>query len=277
MVSSKSVIRPAPRRVQGSRVPHVVHGAIENEVLIGTSGYNYPHWWKDVFYPSSLPQRQWLEYYARHFNTVELNVSFYRLPDKEVFKSWHRRTPNDFSFAVKGSRFITHIKRLKDCREPLSRLMDHASPLKEKLGVFLWQLPPRFRFEKERLEKFCVLLSTLPRSRRLRHAFEFRNESWFCQDAIRILEEFNFALCIAHGSGLPLAPQLTSDFAYLRLHGGEVLFASNYSDRELKAWAEKIGEWKKKNCKTIFGYFNNDAYGFAVKNALTLKTMVSSL
>jgi uncharacterized protein YecE (DUF72 family) len=281
-------------------------------ILIGTSGYHYPHWWNGVFFPSDLPQRKWLEFYAEYFDTVELNVSFYRLPKKEVFEGWYKRTPKRFSFAVKGSRFITHIKRLKDCRELLSLLLDHASPLKEKFGVVLWQLPPRFRFQEERLEEFCVLLSTLPRSKRLRHAFEFRDESWFCREAFRILEEFNFAFCIAHGSGLPLmetlthstAPSpsfedevkrrgsgstlskpwplgmevegLTTDFTYLRLHGGEVLYGSYYSDKELKQWAEKIKDWRKKG-KTLFVYFNNDAYGFSVKNALTLKKLVPTL
>jgi uncharacterized protein YecE (DUF72 family) len=153
--------------------------------------------------------------------------------------------------------------------------LDHASPLREKLGVVLWQLPPRFRFQKERLEEFCILLSTLPRSKRLRHAFEFRDESWFCQEAFRILEEFHFAFCIAHGSGLPFTERITSDFTYLRFHGGEVLYGSNYSDRELQQWAGKIQGWKKKG-KTVFVYFNNDAHGFAVKNALTLKKFLSS-
>jgi uncharacterized protein YecE (DUF72 family) len=282
---------------------------IKNGVYIGTSGYNYPHWWNDVFFPSDLPQRKWLEFYAEYFDTVELNVSFYRLPKKESFEGWYKKTPKGFTFAVKGSRFITHIKRLKDCREPLSILLDHSSPLKEKLGIMLWQLPPRFRFQKERLEEFCVLLSTLPRAKRLRHAFEFRDESWLCDEVFRILKEFNFAFCIAHGSGLPLmetmmhpaAPKpdfedgakrrgsgstpskpwplghevewLTSDCIYLRLHGGEILYGSNYSDKELRQWAEKIKDWKRKG-KTIFVYFNNDAYGFAVRNGLTLKKLV---
>ncbi len=288
-------------------------------ISIGTSGYNYPNWWNGVFFPSDLPQKKWLEFYAEHFDTVELNVSFYRLPKKEVFEGWYKRTPKQFSFAVKGSRFITHIKELKDCREPLSLLLDHASPLKEKLGVMLWQLPPRLRFQDQRLEEFCVLLSTLPRSKGLRHAFEFRNESWFCDDAFRILEEFNFACCLAHGSGLPFMEtlthaigrglaskdgakkgasgptgrsrpelniegkswplekkvrQVTTDFAYLRFHGGELLYGSNYSDSELKQWATKIQDWRTKK-KTVFVYFNNDAYGFAIKNALTLKKLVS--
>ena len=243
-------------------------------IHIGTSGYNYPHWWKGVFYPSHLPQRKWLEFYTGYFDSVELNVSFYRLPKKEVFEGWYKRTPKEFSFAIKGSRFITHIKRLKDCREPLSLFFDHASPLKEKLGVVLWQLPPRFKLQKERLEEFCVLLSTLPRAKLHRHTFEFRDESWICGEAFRILEEFNFAFCMAHGAGLPLAERATSDFIYLRLHGGEVLYGSNYSDRELKRWAEKIEGWKAKG-KAVFVYFNNDAYGFAVQNALTLKEILT--
>ncbi len=195
-------------------------------VYIGTSGYNYPHWWNGAFYPSDLPQKKWLEFYAEYYNTVELNVSFYRLPKKEVFQSWYRRTPKKFVFAVKGSRFITHIKRLKDCRE------------------------------------------------RLRHTFEFRDESWFCNEAFRILEEFRFAFCIAHGSGLPFIEKITSTFTYLRLHGGEVLYGSDYSDKELKQWAGKIQDWRKKD-KTVFVYFNNDAYGFAIKNGLQLKKIIS--
>jgi uncharacterized protein YecE (DUF72 family) len=243
-------------------------------VFIGTSGYNYPHWWNGVFYPSDLPQKKWLEYYTGFFDTVELNVSFYRLPQKNVFEGWYKRTPKHFLFAVKGSRFITHIRRLKDCREPLSLLFNHASSLKEKLGVMLWQLPPRFKFKIERLEEFCVLLSTLPRSKLHRHVFEFRDESWFCNEAFRILEEFRFAFCIAHGSGLPFAERITSNFVYLRLHGGEWLYGSDYSEKELKQWAGKIQDWEKKG-KIVFAYFNNDAYGFALKNALTLKKLVS--
>jgi uncharacterized protein YecE (DUF72 family) len=249
---------------------------IKNRVVIGTSGYNYPHWWNGVFYPPDLPQRKWLEFYATHLRAVELNVSFYRLPRKEVFESWYKRTPKGFSFAVKGSRFITHLKRLKDCREPLSLLLDHASPLREKLGVMLWQLPPRFKFQKERLEEFCVLLSTLPRAKTLRHAFEFRDPSWLGQEALRTLEEFKFALCIAHGSGLPFVEAVTADFVYLRLHGGQVLYGANYSDKELEQWAQKIRGWAQKKL-TVFVYFNNDAYGFAVKNAMALERLCSIL
>jgi len=146
--------------------------------------------------------------------------------------------------------------------------------LKEKLAIILWQLPPRFRFQKERLEEFCVLLSTLPRSKGLRHAFEFRDACWLSMEMLRVLEEFNFTFCMAHGSTLPFLEGITSDSVYLRLHGGEVLYGSNYSDQELEEWAQKIRGWRDKG-KSVFVYLNNDAYGFAVKNALALKRLLS--
>lgn len=259
------------RRVEGGRsdLPS------EKRVSIGTSGYNYPHWGNGVFYPSDLPQRRWLEFYGEHFDTVELNVTFYRLPQREIFEGWYRRTPKRFLFALKGSRFITHIKRLKHCRDPLTLFFDQAAPLKEKTGPILWQLPPRFRFDKERLEEFGVLLSTLPRSKALRHAFEFRDASWFCREAFDLLRTFGFAFCIAHGPGFPITEEVTCDFVYLRLHGGEILYGSNYSDEELKQWAGKIVEWWRKEGKTVFVYFNNDAYGFAVRNAQSLISLLT--
>lgn len=243
-------------------------------IFIGTSGYNYHHWGNGVFYPSELPESKWLEFYAEYFNTVELNVTFYRLPTEKTFESWYKRTPDHFLFAIKGSRFITHIKRLKDCRQPLELFLDRASFLQEKLGIILWQLPPRFKVNKERLKEFSLLLSKLPLSKRIPHAFEFRDESWFCNEIFNILKEFNFSLCIAHGSGLPIQEKVTSKIIYIRLHGGEILYGSNYSESELKKWAEKIKSWHDKG-KTIFVYFNNDAYGFAVKNAMTLKKILS--
>jgi uncharacterized protein YecE (DUF72 family) len=242
-------------------------------IFIGTSGYNYPHWWNDIFYPAVLPQRKWLEFYAGRFNTVEINVSFYRLPTKEVFQSWYQRTPSPFLFGMKGNRFITHVKGLKECREPLSRLLENASPLKEKLGVILWQLPFQFRFEIGRLEEFCVLLSTLPRSKSLRHAFEFKDKAWLRKETFQLLEEFNFAVCIAHGPGLQPVETVTADFIYLRFLGGESLYGSSHSEADLEEWADTIGAWNRKG-KSVFVFFNNDAYGFAIKNALTLNRLV---
>jgi uncharacterized protein YecE (DUF72 family) len=242
-------------------------------IFIGTSGYNYTHWGNDVFYPSELPEKKWLEFYATYFNTVELNVTFYRLPTKKAFESWYMRTPSQFLFSIKGSRFITHIKRLKDCQEPLALFLDRASCLKEKLGVILWQLPPRFKVDLKRLEEFFLLISKIPISKKIPHAFEFRDDSWFCSQVFMILERFNFSFCISHGSGIPMMEKITSNIIYLRLHGGKLLYGSNYSENELKNWAKKIQSWKE-NGKIIFVYFNNDAYGFAIKNAMTLKRLL---
>lgn len=247
----------------------------ERRIFVGTSGYNYRHWCNGVFYPPELPQRRWLEFYGEHFDTVELNVTFYRLPKQEVFEGWYRRTPKGFLFALKGSRFITHIKRLKECREPLVLFMDRASALKEKLGAILWQLPPRFRFDKERLESFALLLRALPGWKTLRHAFEFRDASWLCPDTFALLRAFGFAFCMAHGPGIPMREEVTSDFVYLRFHGGEVLYGSNYSDQELDDWARKIAAWRRKG-RTVFAYFNNDAYGFAIRNGLRLKSLLAA-
>jgi len=239
------------------------------QCYIGTSGYAYLHWGDGVFYPQELPQKQWLEYYARHLPSVELNVTFYRLPDRSVFRSWRERTPLSFTFAIKGSRYITHIKRLKDCREPLARFMRHASALKEKLHVVLWQLHPRMAADKDRLAAFCDLLGASAAAKRVRHAFEFRHESWFCEEVYKLLRAHDHALCIAHSPHWPRREIATADFVYLRFHGGERLYSSNYSEGELKEWASKARAWLRQG-NDVYAYFNNDAQGFALENALRL-------
>jgi uncharacterized protein YecE (DUF72 family) len=247
---------------------------MSTNIYIGTSGYNYPHWSGGVFYPREMPQARWLEHYARHFGSVELNVTFYRLPDKSVFQSWHERTPARFAFAIKGNRYITHIKRLKDCREPLARFMRHSSALKEKLHVVLWQLHPRMRADLGRLEAFCKLLRASAKARCVRHAFEFRHESWFCEGVYELLRARNHALCIAHSPRWPRAEIATADFFYLRFHGGERLYGSNYSEEELGECAAKIRAWLKKG-SDVYAYFNNDAQGYAVHNALRLRKLIT--
>lgn len=244
-------------------------------IHIGTSGYAYGHWGDGVFYPGETPQKQWLEYYARHLTSVELNVTFYRLPDTSVFRSWRERTPRSFTFALKGSRYLTHIKRLKDCREPLARFMRHASALREKLRVVLWQLHPRMKVDTERLAAFCDLLKSSAAARRVRHAFEFRHESWFREEVYELLREHDCALCIAHSPHWPRPEIVTADFVYLRFHGGERLYGSNYSEGELREWAAKARAWLKKG-NDVYAYFNNDAQGYAVKNALLLREGVKS-
>jgi uncharacterized protein YecE (DUF72 family) len=236
---------------------------------IGTSGYNYSHWANGVFYPEGLTQNKWLEYYCQFFNSVELNVSFYRLVSKRVFENWYKRTPKDFSFVAKGSRFITHVKKLKDCREPLKIFLENSSGLKEKLSCILWQLPPGLKKDLKRLEDFLKILKDSAKN--LKQAIEFRNKSWFDKETYDLLKRYNICLCIAHSDRWKCVKEITSDFLYLRFHGGEILYGSNYSDKELKDWADfalstKIGE--------VFGFFNNDAYGYAVKNALKFKELL---
>ncbi|MGB9797232.1 MAG: DUF72 domain-containing protein [bacterium] len=257
---------------------------------IGTSGYSYGHW-RGVFYPPDLPQTKWLEHYSKFFNTVELNVTFYRLPLVSTFKSWRLRTPQDFTFALKGSRFITHIKKLGDCSEPLELFLDRVEEMGEKGRVILWQLPPRFKCDSEKLKSFCQLLSSHPKGKRYLHAFEFRDRSWFCDDVYKILKEHNFSLALAdwpfilETKGKPQevgiikykAPKITveetADFLYIRRHGAVALYASNYSEAELQRDAMYIREWLKAD-KDVYIYFNNDAYGYAVENALYLKKLL---
>jgi uncharacterized protein YecE (DUF72 family) len=243
--------------------------------LVGTSGYSYRHWKSGVFYPKGTPERIWFEFYAQHFSTVELNVSFYRLPRKETFAKWHARSPEGFVFAVKGSRFITHVKRLAGCDEPVRLFAEHAGQLKEKLAVILWQLPPSFKADHKRLELFCNLLLSLPVTRKVRHVFEFREASWFERDALNLLKKYNFSLCLAHSPELPYTEEETADFTYLRFHGGEVFHSGSYSHRELNVWASKIRAWLEAS-KDVYAYFNNDVHGYAVKNALTLRQQVLS-
>ncbi len=244
-------------------------------VIVGTSGYNYRHWSDGVFYPAGVPQRRWLEYYAQFFKTVELNVTFYRLPQKTTFEGWYKRTSSDFTFAVKGSRFITHVKKLKDCEEPLKIFFDNASKLKEKMGVVLWQLPPNLKANVQKLNNFSSLLVKSAFSKRTRHVFEFRHKTWFCEEVYDLLRRHNFSLCIAHSDRWPCVQEVTTDFIYLRFHGGQILYGSDYSDEELSEWTSKGKSWLSQG-KDIYAYFNNDAYGFAVKNALTFRDLLLS-
>lgn len=239
------------------------------EVWIGTSGFSYPHWGKGVFYPSDLPQTKWFEYYCQHFKTVELNVSFYRLPKKETFTGWRKRAGKDFIFAVKGSRYITHIKRLKDCQEPIKTFFKNANGIKGKNDVVLWQLPPRYKANLERLSQFLKLLP-----KNWRYAFEFRDESWLTDEIYKILGKYNAAIVFQDSPGWSIANEITADFVYLRFHGKTHLYSSCYTEDELKDWAKKIKNWQKRGWD-CYAYFNNDALGYAIENAQTLKKLCS--
>jgi len=232
---------------------------------IGTSGWIYPHW-KEVFYPSQVPQSRWLEFYATHFDTVEVNATFYRLPKARTFENWHERTPENFLWAIKANKYITHTKRLKDSKEPLERLYEGLKGLKKKVGPILFQLPPGLSFEPDLFRQFSKNLNTS-----YRHVFEIRHPSWVHEHVFEILRENNVAFCLSDTAGrYPYHEVLTADFLYIRLHGSKKLYASKYTEKELQAWAEKIKDW---NMETYL-YFDNDYQGYAIENARRLREIL---
>lgn len=233
------------------------------QYYIGTSGWHYDHW-RQSFYPERLPKAKWLEFYSCYFNTVELNNSFYRLPSEAAFANWYNSSPANFTFAVKVSRFITHIKRLKDIEEPLDNFLDRAKILKEKLGPLLYQLPPSMHRDYGRLESFLSILPSGPR-----HVLEFRHQSWLDGEVFEILRRHNVGLCVFDMPDFSCPLAATADFAYIRFHGSTGLYSSSYSDEELVEWARRLGGLAAE-VKAIYIYFNNDAEAFAVKNAVTL-------
>jgi uncharacterized protein YecE (DUF72 family) len=240
------------------------------DVRIGTSGFHYKHW-KGPFYPAKLPAGKMLGFYSEHFYTVELNNSFYRLPEASAFDGWREATPENFVFSVKASRFITHNKKFKDPEHALDNLLLRAVRLGPKLGPILFQLPPHWRVNPERLRN---LLEMLPRE--LSYTFEFRELSWINPEVDSILKKFNAAFCIYELAGYHSPLHVTADFAYVRLHGPESgKYQGSYSDRQLSAWARQIEIWSRK-LNAIYVYFDNDQHGYAAANALTLRSMVSA-
>jgi uncharacterized protein YecE (DUF72 family) len=246
----------------------VGHRRSPGELRIGCSGWNYPHWRGGVFYPPRLPARKWLPYYAERFDTVEVNTTFYRLPQASAVARWVAATPSSFRFAVKVSRYITHIKRLNDVERHLPLLCERVEPLtrSSKCGPFLWQFPPNFRYERERLASTLASLDG-----RQRHAFEFRHHSWFCEETYSLLREHRVALVIADRPEVHRfqTDELTADFTFVRLHAGTRGRNGNYSRSELDAWAERLARWSE--WLDVYAYFNNDWEGYALKNALYLK------
>lgn len=247
-------------------------GSLRGRVFIGTSGWNYPHW-QGRFYPKEIKQKEWLEYYCRYFSTVELNATFYRLPSRDVFEGWRRRTPEGFSFAVKASRSFTHIRRLMAPEENLTRLLDNAIGLGDKLGLILFQLPPSMEVELERLKALAVYMERQDIFPKVRSVLEVRNVSWLTSDVYRILKEHNWSLCLSDWHGLSVDGPITADFVYIRRHGPGARYSSSYSEEMLKIDAEMIKGWLKEG-RDVYIYFNNDAYGYAVKNAMRLKELV---
>lgn len=249
---------------------------------MGTSGYAYPHW-VGVLYPEDLPQSRWFERYVQMFNAVELNVTFYRLPAAKTFEGWAHRAPAEFAFVVKGSRYLTHVRRLREPREPVRVLMDTCRPLGERLRCILWQLPPRFRQDPFRLREF---LQALPRT--VRHAFEFRDPSWFSGPVYELLAEYDAAVVCADWPFQVLPPGMNprrtdrpvvraaqpSSWWYLRRHGPGEAYAGSYPASSLRSDAR----WIRKALlagQEGFVFFNNDVGGCAVRDALTLRRLLS--
>jgi uncharacterized protein YecE (DUF72 family) len=236
---------------------------------VGCSGWSYTHW-RGALYPEGLPQRRWLERYATVFDTVEVNATFYRLPRRETVAAWAAETPAAFLFAVKASRYLTHVRRLTDVGRGVERFYDRIAPLVEasKLGPVLWQLPETFHRDDERLAE---ALARLPAGR---HAFEFRDPSWFAPDVYALLAERDAALVVGDHPERPFqAHELTADWTYVRFHHGSRGKRGNYSDRELDAWARRIRGWQDR--ADVFAFFNNDLGGYAVRNALDLRQRLS--
>lgn len=247
------------------------HCSKMHRVRIGCSGWNYADWRNGVFYPARCPSRRWLEYYAEHFDTVEVNSSFYRLPRRDAVAHWVEQTPPGFVFAVKVSRYVTHVKRLREIRDHLPLLLERIAPLAEagKLGPLLWQLPPTFVRDDERL---ADALAAFPPD--LRHAVEFRHESWFAPRPLELLAEHGVALVVGDRPGAPGPdrPAPTAEFSFVRFHHGRRGRRGNYSDAELGGWSRTLRAWATRG--DVYAYFNNDWEGFAPRNASTLRRLL---
>jgi len=232
---------------------------------IGCSGWNYADW-RERVYPKGLPPRRWLEHYATLFDTVEINNTFYRLPTRKAVQGWVDQSPEGFVFTVKGSRFLTHMKRLTDMGRGVERFYERIEPLvrSPKMGPVLWQLPANFRRNDERL---ASALEQLPPGR---HCFEFRHPSWFCEETYEALRGHEVALVIGDHPERPFQTyELTADWTLIRFHYGHRGRRGNYSESELEEWRDRIANWRRR-CE-VFAYFNNDWEGFAVRNALWLE------
>jgi uncharacterized protein YecE (DUF72 family) len=241
--------------------------ATKPKIYVGTSGWYYDHW-LGRFYPEDLPKSEWFEYYARHFDTVEINNTFYHQPKPESVKRWRRLAPQNFVYTVKANRYITHIKRLKNVSAELERFFENVHLLKNKLGPILYQLPPGFHQDLGRLESFLKLLPEKHLA-----VFEFRHQSWYADDTYKLLQKYNAAFCIHDLSGNQSPRIVTGDSIYLRFHGTTGRYSGNYTKAALKNWAK----WVKsnlKNVRSVYAYFNNDYNAYAVYNAQSLRELL---
>ncbi|MBV8302248.1 MAG: DUF72 domain-containing protein [Candidatus Dormibacteraeota bacterium] len=237
-------------------------------LLAGTSGWQYADW-RDRFYPPDVPQRRWLEHYARQFAVVEVNSTFYNLPSEQTVRRWAEATPDDFSFVVKASRYLTHVRRLRDPAQPVELLLERCHPLGARLACILLQLPPTMRSDAAALD-----LALRAFNGRVALAVEFRDRSWFNQDVETVLRDHHAALCIADRGGEQAEPDWhTSSFAYVRFHAGDGRPSPCYDPRTITAWAQRIAGW---SCDTVYAFFNNDTNCCAPRDAARLAATCSA-
>jgi uncharacterized protein YecE (DUF72 family) len=239
---------------------------MKHSIHIGTSGWSYKHW-RNTFYPEELKVKDQFSYYLKLFDTVEINNTFYRLPNEETFYKWKENVPDDFIYVIKANRYITHLKRLRDPADSLARMLQRVSILDEKLGVILFQLPPTLKANQEVFE---IFLEHLPKT--YRYAFEFRNSDWYRDEIYELLKRHNCAFCIYELAGHQSPVKVTANFVYLRLHGPGSKYQGNYSDETLTGWANICKKWLKDY--DVFVYFDNDEHGYAAFNALKLKSLM---
>lgn len=235
---------------------------------VGTSGWVYAGWRAHLY--ADTPTKRWLEVASRTFDALEINGSFYTQIKPETYRRWHAETPEDFVFALKGHRFVTHYKRLRGCEESVARLRDQAKPLGAKLAAVVWQLPSRFAIDLARLDDFLGALRTWPG---VRHALELRHRSWFTDEVAARMRDARVAVCMGDAPDFPMWREVTTDFVYVRLHGHTRKYASSYSVPHLQRWAADIERWLAEG-RDVHVYFDNDAEGHAVRNALTLRAIL---
>jgi len=236
--------------------------------LVGTSGWDYPHWKDGLF--AGVPRGSWLRHYAACYPAVEVNATFYHLLPRFTFEAWRSQTPDGFRFCIKGNRFLTHRKRLKDPDASVALERERAAGLGDKLAVVLWQLPRSFRKDLDRLATFAAALGAWPEAR---HAIEFRDAGWHAPDVAEILEQHGLATCQSDAADWPLWGAVTTDLVYVRLHGHHVTYASSYGRASLAAWGRKARRWLDQG-RDVHVYFDNDALGAAPRDALALMELV---
>lgn len=235
-------------------------------IRVGTSGWHYKHW-QPVFYPEGLATEEFLDHYQQYFDSVEINNSFYRLPSPEALEGWRDCVPAGFLFAVKASRYITHMKKLKDPRESVKNFLDRIQSLGGTLGPILFQLPPHWRVNLERLEEFLEILPAF------RFAFEFRDPSWFDARVYELLDETTTTFCIYDLDGRLSPIETPGGFIYVRLHGPDGPYQGRYRKQALAGWAGRLSTWARGG-RDVFCYFDNDQAGYAIRNAMELRDML---